>query len=165
MRLYQLFASQEIPIPMAEAWEFLSNPRNLQRITPKHMGFRILAGADKTMYPGQLIQYRVSPFPGISTRWVTEITHIKEGNYFVDEQRFGPYTLWQHKHFIRPTEGGVLMEDLIDYKLPFGILGRCLHRLLVKRKLIRIFQFRAARIKELFGCGRESLETLTLKAI
>ena len=70
------------------------------------------------MFAGQIIQYKVSPFPFYSTNWVTEINHMKEGEYFVDEQRFGPYALWHHKHFIKAIEGGVEMEDIIDYKLP-----------------------------------------------
>ena len=136
---------------MEEAWDFLSNPANLSVITPPHMGFKILSGADRPMFPGQIIQYKVSPFKGITTHWVTEITHVKEGEYFVDEQRFGPYALWHHKHFISPVEQGVLMEDLIDYKLPFGWLGRLAHPILVKKQLERIFTYREAKLNELFG--------------
>ena len=85
------------------AWDFLSDPKNLKVITPDAMGFQILSGADRAMFSGQIIQYTVSPLPGYSTRWVTEITHVNEGSYFVDEQRFGPYALWHHKHFITKT--------------------------------------------------------------
>ncbi len=151
MKVYQLHASQVLPISQETAWAFLSNPVNLQRITPAHMGFQILSGADRDMYPGQIIQYKVSPFPGITTTWVTEITHVKEGSYFVDEQRFGPYALWHHKHFISPVEGGVLMEDIVDYKLPMGILGQWVHGLLVKRQLRTIFEYRTKKLEELFG--------------
>lgn len=91
------------------------------------------------------------PFPLYSTRWVTEITHVKEGSYFVDEQRFGPYALWHHKHFIEEIAGGVLMEDVIDYKLPFGILGELAHPILVKNQLKKIFQYREKKLIELFG--------------
>ena len=103
------------------------------------------------MYPGQIIQYTVSPFAGLNTRWVTEITHVKEGVYFVDEQRFGPYALWHHKHFIKETDTGVLMEDIIDYKLPFGFLGRWAHSLFVKKQLNSIFEYREKKLVELFG--------------
>lgn len=151
MRLYKLEAQQALPISMQEAWEFLSSPANLSVITPPHMGFEILSGGDVAMYPGQIIQYKVSPFPGITTRWVTEITHVKEGEYFVDEQRFGPYALWHHKHFIKECEGGVIMEDLIDYKLPFGILGQMGHGILVKKQLNKIFDYREKKLQELFG--------------
>jgi ligand-binding SRPBCC domain-containing protein len=103
------------------------------------------------MFPGQIIQYTVSPFPGIKTLWVTEITHVQEPAYFVDEQRFGPYSLWHHKHFLRAVPGGVEMEDVIDYKLPFGFLGRMLHPILVRPRLKQIFQHRKEKLREIFG--------------
>lgn len=101
MKIYQLHKKQNLPITMDKAWELLSNPKNLQLITPKYMGFKILSGADRSMYPGQIIQYIVTPVLRIPTKWVTEITHVVDGQYFVDEQRFGPYAMWHHKHFIK----------------------------------------------------------------
>ena len=98
---------QNLPITVKEAWTFLSSPKNLKTITPDYMGFNILSGADREMFAGQIIQYIVSPIMGIKTKWITEITHVDQGYYFVDEQRFGPYALWHHKHFIRPIKGGV----------------------------------------------------------
>lgn len=151
MKLYQLHSKQALPITKDKAWDFLSNPANLKVITPEHMGFHILAGTDRPMFSGQIIQYMVSPFPGYTTKWVTEITHVNEGNYFVDEQRFGPYALWHHKHFIKEIEGGVEMEDIIDYKIPFGILGQLAHPLIVKKQLLQIFKYREQKLKELFG--------------
>lgn len=115
------------------------------------MGFEILSGGDRPMFPGQIIQYIVTPVAGIKTKWVTEITHVREGEYFVDEQRFGPYALWHHKHFIKPIDGGVEMEDIIDYKLPFGILGQFTHPVLVKPKLKEIFDYRKEKLIALFG--------------
>lgn len=151
MKLYQLHAKQALPITKEEAWDFLSDPKNLKVITPDHMGFKILTGADRAMFQGQIIQYIVKPFPGVSTKWVTEISHVKEGDYFVDEQRFGPYALWHHKHFLHEIDGGVEMEDLIDYKIPFGYLGQLVQPLLVKKQLNQIFQYREAKLEELFG--------------
>lgn len=151
MKLYQLHAKQALPITKEEAWDFLSDPKNLKVITPEHMGFKILTGADRAMFQGQIIQYIVKPFPGVSTKWVTEISHVKEGDYFVDEQRFGPYALWHHKHFLHEIDGGVEMEDLIDYKIPFGYLGQLVQPLLVKKQLNQIFQYREAKLEELFG--------------
>ena len=87
------------------------------------------------MFPGQIIQYIVTPILGIPTKWVTEITHVRDGEYFVDEQRFGPYALWHHKHFIKPIKNGVEMEDIIDYKIPMGFLGQIAHPIVVKPKL------------------------------
>ena len=151
MKIYRLTATQALPISTQQAWEFLSDPANLKVITPPSMGFHILSGAEKKMYPGQIIQYKVSPFPGYTTKWVTEITHVKEGSYFVDEQRFGPYSLWHHKHFINEIDGGVEMEDIIDYKLPLGLLGQIGHPLVVKNQLKTIFKFREEKLRTLFG--------------
>jgi ligand-binding SRPBCC domain-containing protein len=136
---------------MNQAWEFLSSSANLKTITPDYMGFHILSGADRPMFPGQIIQYIVTPVMGIKTKWVTEITHVKDKEYFVDEQRFGPYALWHHKHFIKPIDRGVKMEDIIDYKIPFGILGQMVHPFLVKPKLEEIFEYRQKKLVELFG--------------
>lgn len=151
MKLYQLRAKQGLPISKKEAWEFLSDPKNLKTITPAHMGFSILSGADRPMYQGQIIKYVVKPFAGYSTKWVTEITHVKEGDYFVDEQRFGPYALWHHKHFLKDVDGGIEMEDIIDYKLPFGFIGQIIHPILVKKQLEAIFKYRERKLEELFG--------------
>lgn len=151
MTLYQLRATQALPITMEKAWKFLSDPANLQKITPPKMGFEILSGADREMYPGQIIQYTVRPFAGIATRWVTEITHVREGSYFVDEQRFGPYALWHHKHFIEPLDEGILMEDIIDYKIPFGSLGSFFHNPIVKKQLTSIFNYREKALTDFFG--------------
>lgn len=151
MKLYRLWAKQALPISKADAWQFLSDPKNLQVITPEHMGFQILSGADRPMYQGQIIQYIVKPFKGYATKWVTEITHVKEGEYFVDEQRFGPYDLWHHKHFLKEIDGGVEMEDLIDYKIPFGIIGQWVQPWLVKKQLNQIFEYRREKLVQLFG--------------
>lgn len=151
MKIYTLTSKQNLPISEAEAWQFLSDPKNLKVITPDYMGFNILSGADKPMFAGQIIQYIVTPVLSIKTKWVTEITHVKENTYFVDEQRFGPYSLWHHKHFIKKIDGGVEMEDIIDYKLPFGWLGQLAHPFLVKPKLNEIFEYRRQKLIELFG--------------
>jgi len=151
MKIYTLHTKQNLPITMSEAWDFLSSPTNLKTITPDYMGFEILSGADRACYAGQIIQYIVTPVLGIKTKWVTEITHVKEGEYFVDEQRFGPYALWHHKHFIKEIPGGVEMEDIIDYKVPMGILGQLVHPILVKPKLNEIFEYREKKLVELFG--------------
>jgi len=151
MKIYRLHKTQNLPISVEEAWAFLSSPKNLKTITPDYMSFDILSGADRPMFPGQIIQYIVTPVLGIKTKWVTEITHVKDREYFVDEQRFGPYALWHHKHFIKEIEGGVEMEDIIDYKVPMGILGQLVHPILVKPKLEEIFKYRTKKLEELFG--------------
>ncbi|MEP0265884.1 SRPBCC family protein [Dokdonia sp.] len=151
MKIYTLQAKQNLPITIDQAWDLLSDPKNLKTITPDYMGFHILSGADRPMYPGQIIQYIVTPVLGIKTKWVTEITHVKDRQYFVDEQRFGPYALWHHKHFIKEIPGGVEMEDIIDYKVPMGILGQLVHPFLVKPKLDEIFAYRKQKLTELYG--------------
>ena len=149
--IHTLHTKQILPITLEEAWDFFSDPKNLKVITPDYMSFNILGGADRKMYPGQIIQYIVTPILGIKTLWVTEITHVVDKKYFVDEQRFGPYALWHHKHFIKAVEGGVEMEDIVDYKLPFGWFGNLFHGLIVKPKLKEIFSYREQKLKELFG--------------
>ncbi|MAN59306.1 MAG: cell division inhibitor [Flavobacteriaceae bacterium] len=151
MKIYTLRTAQRLPISKSEAWQFLSDPKNLKVITPEYMGFYIQSGADRPMYPGQIIEYIVTPLLGIKTKWVTEITHSLEGKYFVDEQRYGPYALWHHKHFLKEIEGGVEMEDIIHYKLPFGLLGQAVHPYLVKPKLDEIFDYRRKKLIALFG--------------
>lgn len=151
MKIYTLHKKQNIPISKEEAWKFLSDPKNLKKITPEYMGFDIVSGAEKEMYPGQIIEYIVKPVFGIPNKWVTEITHVVENKFFVDEQRFGPYALWHHKHFLKEIPGGVEMEDLIHYKVPFGIIGQLVNPILVRPKLEEIFEFRRKKLIELFG--------------
>jgi ligand-binding SRPBCC domain-containing protein len=151
MKIYTLHSKQNLPITIDKAWEFLSSPKNLKTITPEYMGFEIKSGAEKPMFAGQIIQYIVTPVLGIPTKWVTEITHVDNKKYFVDEQRFGPYALWHHKHFLREIPGGVEMEDIVDYKLPFGLLGQLAHPFLVKPKLKEIFDYRQQKLIALFG--------------
>lgn len=151
MKIHTLHTKQNLPISVSEAWAFFSNPKNLKVITPDYMGFHIQSGADRPMYSGQIIEYIVTPLFGIKTKWITEITHSVHQQYFVDEQRYGPYSLWHHKHFIKEIDGGVEMEDLLHYKLPFGFLGQLAHPLLVKPKLNEIFEYRKNKLIELFG--------------
>lgn len=151
MTYHRLHASQFLPVAPEKAWAFFSDPANLKRITPEYMNFEILSGADQPMYPGQIIQYRVSPFPGVRTTWVSEISHVDPGRYFVDEQRFGPYSFWHHKHFLHPEHEGVRVEDVVDYKLPYGILGKWVNAAWVRTRLEAIFSFRAQALEELFG--------------
>jgi len=151
MKIYTLHSKQNLPISLEEAWDFISNPKNLKVITPDYMGFKTLSGDEKPMFSGQIIQYIVTPVLGIPTKLVTENTHLVEKPYFVDEQLFGPYSFWHHKHFLKEIPGGVEMEDIIDYKIPMGILGQMVHPFLVKPKLNEIFDYRKAKLIELFG--------------
>ncbi len=152
MQSHTLTRTQFIPVPLSEAWDFFSNPANLAAITPSGMGFHILSkNKVDRMYAGQLIEYRVSPVLGIPLYWMTEITHVVEGRYFIDEQRFGPYSLWHHQHHFREVAGGVEMTDLIHYKVPLGLLGRMANLLFVRKKLEGIFDYRFKKVEALFG--------------
>lgn len=148
--IYTLEVSQFLNIKPAEAWDFFSSPENLSAITPPHMGFVITSGVPQKMFAGQIITYKVSPIAGLVTNWVTEITHVSDGNFFVDEQRFGPYRMWHHVHRFEATADGVLMTDQVSYKLPFGVLGKLAHVFFVKRQLNRIFEYREKKLNELF---------------
>ena len=160
MKIYQKKSFQKLPLSIKETWDFFSDPKNLKTITPDYMGFEIIDGDDKKIFPGQIIQYNVTPLFGIPIKWVTEITSVINEKYFVDEQRFGPYSLWHHKHFIKEIEGGVEMEDVVHYKLPFGILGQIVHPIIVKPKLDEIFNYRYNKLIELFG-EFDNLESYT----
>lgn len=151
MKIYRVHAVQRLALDLDTAWDFLSDPTNLKTITPDYLGFKIIGGTDRKMYSGQIIEYIVTPVLGLKTKWVTEITHVAHKDYFVDEQRYGPYSLWHHKHFIKEVPGGVELEDLIHYKVPMGWLGQLLHPLLVKPRLTKIFEYRRQKLVELFG--------------
>lgn len=149
--LYTIIRKQKLPVSIDEVWNFMSNPKNLAVITPSSMGFETLSGDDRKMFSGQIIHYVITPLFGIKLQWVTEITHVQPMSYFVDEQRYGPYKFWHHKHFFKEIDGGVEMEDIVHYKLPLGILGRITHPFIVKNKLKTIFDYREKKLKELFG--------------
>lgn len=152
MATFSIKTVQLIPVDIETAWKFFSNPANLQAITPKNLGFKILSKhhGDK-MYPGQIIEYKVSPVLGIPMYWMTEITHVKEKEFFVDEQRFGPYQLWHHQHHFKIVEGGVEMTDIVHYRNPLGFLGNIANILFVKAQLKQIFEFRFKVVEDLFG--------------
>jgi ligand-binding SRPBCC domain-containing protein len=151
MKLYKKESILYINASLEECWTFFSNPRNLQKITPQTMGFQITDFDGKNMYPGQIIQYKVSPFLGLKLAWVTEITIVQDRNYFIDEQRFGPYALWHHKHFFEAIDKGVKMTDVVHYGLPFGFLGRIMDTLIVKNKINEIFAYREKAVNEIFN--------------
>lgn len=151
MKIYRLEKSQKIPITIQEGWAFFSKPDNLKVITPDYMSFNIIDFEETNMYSGQIIKYNVTPIFNISMKWVTEISHLKENKQFVDEQRFGPYKFWHHKHIFNEIDGGIEIIDILDYMLPFGIIGRLFHPIIVKPKLEEIFGYREKKLKEIFG--------------
>ncbi|MFB6340905.1 hypothetical protein ACE1ET_04260 [Saccharicrinis sp. FJH62] len=149
MRFHTINKSVVVKASLEEAWEFIRNPENLNLITPADMDFRIVSDLPDKMFNGLTIAYRVKiPVLGI-TDWLTEIKHIREPFTFVDEQRVGPYKLWYHYHALEEIEDGVKIIDKVHYQLPFGILGHLAHLLFVRRTLMKIFDFRNIKFKEL----------------
>lgn len=142
MKIYHLHREQFLPISIQESWSFFSDPSNLEAITPPRMKFAIQHLSGTGMYPGKLIRYRITIFPFYRANWLTEITAVKEQEYFIDDQRIGPYALWHHYHHFQEVENGVLMTDEVTYALPFGWLGQWAHALLIGRELNGIFEHR-----------------------
>lgn len=151
MKLHQINKSNVLPISLEEAWNFFSNPNNLQKLMPSDMKFEVKSKLTDEIYTGQLIEYLVTPFKGFNTKWVTEITHVERLNYFVDIQLHGPYKLWHHKHFFKEVKEGVLVEDLVHYRVPFGLLGEILHPSIIQPKLESIFEAREKNLDTIFG--------------
>ncbi len=148
--IFHLHREQFVPGDPADIWRFFATPRNLDRLTSPQVRFRIVGEVAPRMYAGQMIEYRVGLVPGWWTRWSTEITHVQEGTFFVDEQRLGPYRLWHHEHHFAPTPGGLTMTDHVTYDPGWGWLGGLAHACWIRRKLDAIFAFRAERIAALF---------------
>jgi ligand-binding SRPBCC domain-containing protein len=153
VKTYPLKFETLMPTTLDKAWDFFSSPNNLAKITPPDMNFVVTSanGPDTKMYPGMIIIYKVSPLWGIKLNWMTEITQVKEKEYFVDEQRFGPYALWHHEHRFREIKGGVHMTDILYYAIPYGFIGRIANGLLVKGQIKKIFEYREEAIEHLFG--------------
>ncbi len=152
MPTFRLEVQQEVNASLQEIWDFISSPGNLKHITPPHMGFNILTpGLPARMHEGMMIEYQIQILPLIKTKWLTEITHIRELEFFVDEQRSGPYKLWHHEHHIKPVENGVLMTDIVHYIPPMGPLGWVANKLFIAGQIEKIFEFREAAIVERFG--------------
>ena len=142
---------QFLPISLEEAWDFFSTPKNLNRITPGDVNFKIINEVPEKIYPGTIIIYDISPFLNIHFNWVTEITVVKHQEYFVDEQRKGPYRIWHHEHYFKKVDGGVLMTDKLFYDIGKSVLGWLAGKLFVHKKVKAIFEFRGKQLEELFG--------------
>ena len=151
-KVYSLKTVQKIPISIDKAWNFFSNPDNLAIITPDNMKFKTISKHHgDSMYAGQIIEYKVSPLLGIPLYWMTEITHMEDKKYFVDKQRYGPYSMWHHQHHFKVIEGGIEMTDIVHYKLPVWFLGDIANSLFIKKQLRNIFEFRFSKVEKLFG--------------
>jgi ligand-binding SRPBCC domain-containing protein len=149
--IFRLSRQQTIPASLDQVWTYFATPSNLNEMIPPEMDFEILHGGDEMMYPGRLIEYRVTFIPGVSSRWLTEITYVREMVFFVDEQRLGPYRFWIHEHRFAEVGGKVHMKDLVTYAMPFGRLGDILHAVWVRNRLMEIFDFRQKKLRGIFG--------------
>ncbi len=150
MKPFTLERTQILPITLETAWEFFSNPANLAKITPSGMDFRITSPPQSCVYAGQIITYSLRPLLRVVVNWTTEITHVERPNFFVDEQRFGPYRFWHHQHRFREVRGGVEIYDLVHYLLSHDQMAGLINRLFVAPRLRRIFDFRCKALQELF---------------
>jgi ligand-binding SRPBCC domain-containing protein len=149
--MHQFIRKQFVKTDLQTCWDFFSSPANLKRITPSYMGFDVKTEVPAQMYEGLIIAYTVKPLLGIPVEWVTEITHVKDKSFFVDEQRKGPYTMWHHEHHFKAVEGGVEMTDIVSYIIPLGFLGKLVEPFIVKPKLEEIFAYRFKIVEEVFG--------------
>ncbi len=148
--MYQLKRTQLIRTDFQTCWDYFSAPGNLHVITPDYIDFRVHTAVPEKLYEGLIIRYTIRPILGIPLTWISEIKTWREDRYFVDEQRRGPYKLWHHEHHFREVEGGVEMTDVITYRMPFGVFGRLVHWLFIRRQLERIFDYRCQKADELF---------------
>ena len=136
----------------SKVWEFLSTPINLNELTPPDLHFQVLSETPDKMFNGLTILYEIQIPAFGKRRWLTEIKHIQDGFFFVDEQRLGPYKFWYHQHRIERFEDKkTRMLDRVFYQLPFGLFGGLVHKFWVKNMLEEIFDYRARRLLELFG--------------
>lgn len=153
MSLYKLERVQIINSDIKAVWDFFSRPENLNDVTPPDMNFEILTkDLPNEIYPGLIIEYKVSPFKGIKSRWVTEIKHVIPEKLFVDEQLFGPYKFWHHLHLFEEIEPGkIKMTDRVYYKLPFYVIGALAHSIVIRKRLEEIFDYRFEIIEKIFN--------------
>lgn len=148
--MHKLKQQQFLPISLEEAWNFFSNPKNLNKITPSDLVFEITSEVPETIYEGLMITYKIKPMLNISTKWCTEITLVKEKEVFVDEQRKGPYALWRHEHRFEALNEGVLMTDILDYRIGKSVFGWVAGKLFVHKKVREIFSYRQKVLEDRF---------------
>jgi ligand-binding SRPBCC domain-containing protein len=156
MSYTQIIREQLVKTNIDDLWNFMSSPKNLQKITPQNMGFIITSNnKEEIMYPGMIISYKVTPILNIPLTWITEITQVKDKKFFVDEQRVGPYKMWHHEHIFKVQDNGVLMKDIITYIPPFGILGKVANDLFINKRVKEIFDFRSKVLEEIYNTSNK----------
>ena len=152
---FQFSSVQYLNSDIKSVWEFASSPKNLKQITPDYMLFNITSENQDKMYPGMIISYQIAPILKLKLNWVTEITHVIENIFFVDEQKIGPYALWHHQHLFEVVDKRVKMTDILTYKLPFGFIGRLANTLFIEKQIKSIFEYRRIKMHQLFNTKLE----------
>lgn len=148
--IYILRREQWIARPMDEVFTFFADAHNLEAITPPWLGFKILFMSTDCIEEGTTIRYRLR-LHGIPIDWLTEICEWNPPHSFVDEQIKGPYRQWRHTHRFEAHGSRTKMVDEVRYSLPFGVLGRLVHEVKVRRDVNRIFDYRRLQIDARFG--------------
>lgn len=157
MAIHTLRSTLVLHAGLAQCWAFFSNPRNLSKITPSDMEFVVKSVLPEHVHSGLMIEYRVSPLLGIPMTWLTEITHVREGEYFVDEQRIGPFSIWPHEHHFKALgDDRTEMTDTVTYRLPFSPFSEIVHPFLVRPQLEKIFAYREKAVAALFGINPQT---------
>jgi ligand-binding SRPBCC domain-containing protein len=146
---YRLHRCQVVAGDLPDVFGFFKSPRNLEAITPRWLRFRVVGATDPEVREGTRLTYRLR-LHGVPVRWESRIAEYVENGMFADEQVVGPYRYWYHRHLFRPVLGGVAIEDVVEYQLPLGVLGRLAHAAFVRRQLTGIFDHRARVIGERF---------------
>lgn len=153
MATFKLESSQIVPISLEEAWSFFSSPMNLSVITPKYMKFKVLGKVETEIYNNMLINYTVRPLFNVPLKWQTKILDVVPSKSFIDIQTQGPFKRWEHQHRFTEVENGTRIDDKVVYELPFGLIGRMAHRLLLKQRVEDIFKYRKKVLSNLFEKG------------
>lgn len=151
MKLERIQTIQRLPIQIEEAWDFFTSPKNLRLTTPHWLDFRLTSDPPEYLHPGTIVSATIRPFPVISTDWISEITHIRPPQFYITEQRFGPFKMWHHEHHFRAIDDGVEVEDIILYGMHFGMIGSMVHNLFIRKRLHEAFSFRAQALEQRFG--------------
>lgn len=159
-KMTKLKQEQFLPITLEQAWDFFATPKNLNEVTPTDLVFEIISELPDKMYEGLIITYRIKPMLNIAITWCTEITHIQDHEFFVDEQRKGPYNIWHHEHHFREVPGGVLMTDILHYDIGKSIFGWIAGKLFVHKKVNEIFQFRYKTLETYFATKNKTKPVL-----
>jgi ligand-binding SRPBCC domain-containing protein len=140
---------QFIARPRAEVFQFFSEPRNLERLTPPWLNFEIVEIPEQ-LSEGALIRYKLR-LHGLTIHWTTRIEQWTPDEKFVDTQISGPYSMWHHTHEFEEVEGGTLVRDLVRYRVPFGPLGEVIRRAMVAPDTKKIFEFRREMLEAEFS--------------